>query len=127
MTENDCLYCGGEKTCRHHLTGRDLEDVYLDPDLWGRLCGSCHPLLHEDWNTADVGDRTSPATFLDSLYLRLRRTALFLGRLAPALPAPFDGPVARLAEALALWAVQLAATLTFLDSTSPTWRTTRGL
>ena len=100
MTENDCLYCGGEKTCRHHLTGRDLEDVYLDPDLWGRLCGSCHPLLHEDWNTADVGDRTSPATFLDSLYLRLRRTsydeaelAAWAARVTPFLDAGRDAYV----------------------------------
>jgi hypothetical protein len=127
MSENPCLYCGGEKTCRHHLTGRNSDDVYLDPALWGRLCESCHPLLHEDWNTADVGDRTSPPTVLDSLYLRLRRTALFLARLAPALPVPFDDPVARLAEALALWAVELAAVLSVLDATFPTWRTTPGL
>jgi hypothetical protein len=122
-----CLFCGEADACRHHLTGRDADGKYLDPALRGPLCPSCHPLVHEDWNTAGVRDRITPTTFLDSLQLRLRRTALFLGRLAPTIPEPFDQLLAGLAEAMAGWAAQLAIALVALDATFPTWRKTPGV
>lgn len=124
---NACLFCGGRDACRHHLTGRDANDRYLDPRLWGRLCDSCHPLEHEDWNTAGARDRISPPTFLDSLQMRLRRTALFLGRLAPTIPGPVGQLVAALAEATAGWAARLTTALAALDATFPTWRNTPGV
>lgn len=124
---NRCVVCGGPDACRHHLTGRDAGGKYLDPALRGLLCPSCHPLTHEDWNTAGVRDRISPATFLDSLQLRLRRTALFLGRLAPTIPGPVGHLVAGLAEAMAGWATQLTIALAALDATFPTWRKTPGV
>jgi hypothetical protein len=122
-----CLLCPGCGRFWHHATGRDATGTYLDPQLKGRLCVSCHPLLHEDWNTAGVGDRVTPDTFLDSLELRLRRTALLLGRLAPTIPGPVGQLVTGLAEAMAGWAALLATALTALDATFPTWRTTRGV
>jgi hypothetical protein len=123
-----CLFCGQHGCAEHHATGRDEDGTYLDPDLRGRLCEkTCHPLVHDDWNTAGVRDRVTPATFLDSLLLRLRRTALFLGRLAPNIPGPLGELLARLAEALAVWAASLATALAALDATFPTWRTTPGV
>jgi hypothetical protein len=123
-----CLFCGAPDARRHHLTGRDGQGLYLDPDLRCRLClSSCHPLAHDDWNTCGVRDRVTPATFLDSLELRLRRTALLLGRLAPTIPGPIGELVGGLAEALAAWALGLATGLAVLDATFPTWRNTPGL
>ena len=122
-----CLLCPRCGRSWHHGTGRDAEGAYLDPDLKARLCASCHPLVHEDWNTASVRDRITPTTFLDSLQLRLRRTALLLGRLAPTIPEPYRQPVAGLAEAMASWATQLALALAAFDATFPTWRKTPGV
>jgi hypothetical protein len=122
-----CLLCREPDTCRHHLTGRDAGGAYLDPALQSPLCPSCHPLAHEDWNTAGVRDRITPTTLLDSLQLRLRRTALFLGRLAPTIPGPVGQLMAGLAEAMASWAGQLALALAALDATFPTWRKTPGV
>ena len=122
-----CLLCPRGGRCWHHGTGRDAAGAYLDPDLRARVCVSCHPLLHEDWNTAGVRDRVTPDTFLDSLELRLRRTALLLGRLAPRTPGVLGELLARLAEAMASWAALLATALAALDATVPTWRTTPGV
>jgi hypothetical protein len=121
-----CLCCDRGPGRRHHLTGRAADGSYLDPDLCGRLCATCHPLVHEDWNTAGVSDEISPDTFLDSLELRLRRTAIFLGRLAAETPDPLGELLAALAVALACWAVGLANAMSALDDTFPTWRTTPG-
>jgi hypothetical protein len=122
-----CLQCGNQPGRRHHLTGRAADGSYLDPDLWGRLCATCHPLVHEDWNTAGVCDDITPETFLDSLELRLRRTAILLGRIADETPDPLGELLTALATAMACWAVGLANAMSALDVTFPTWRTTPGL
>lgn len=122
-----CLLCPRCGRYWHHGTGRGAEGAYLDPGVKARLCVSCHPLVHEDWNTAGVRDRVTPTTFLDSLQLRLRRTALLLGRLAPTVPEPYGQLVAGLAEAMAGWAGRLAIALAALDATFPAWRKTPGV
>src|SRR6516165_530675 len=119
-----CLCCDRERGRRHHVTGRAADGSYLDPELWGRQCATCHPLIHEDWNTASVRDEISPDTFLDSLELRLRRTAIFLGRLSAQTPSPLGDFLDALAAAMACWAVGLANAMSALDDTFPTWRTT---
>ena len=121
-----CICCGRADPCRHHLTGRDGAEAYLDPALWGRLCLSCHPLVHEDWNTAGVPDQLAPVSTFHALELRLRRTAIFLARLAPSVPGPLGQFLAQLAEALVVWAVTLAATRAGEDGTLPPWPTTPG-
>src|SRR5271154_2787479 len=117
-----CLLCPDPSDDRHHVTGRDANGHYLDPKLTGPVCHSCHELVGEDWNTADVPDSAAADTFLGSLELRLPRTASFGGRVAEVAPDPLSTFLAWLATHLAAWANRLRGSIDALDQNAPGWR-----
>lgn len=129
MSARACVVCGRPAADDHHLTGSKL-----DPDLTLPHCHDHHELNHDDWWTAGVGakrpkarndDEDTPATFLHGLYLRLRRLAMFLGRLVEAgLFLPLSS---LLASALAGWAVRLRGCIDALDAGKPGWADLPGL
>jgi hypothetical protein len=103
-----CIICGAPAEAPHHVTWRGAAGAYLDPEFRAPLCHSHHEFVGEDrW----TGEGTAPnrsETFLDSLELRLGRTAIFVGRVAESLPEPLATLLASLAEHLARWAAELA-------------------
>jgi hypothetical protein len=111
----------------HHVTGRDAKETYVDPTFKAPLCHSCHELVGEDWNTIGVQDASAAETFLDSLELRLTRTASFIGRVAEPGPEPFRTFLLALAVHLAAWATRLHEVIAALDQYLPAWRTTPGI
>ena len=129
MTAGLCVICGQPAVDDHHLTGSRL-----DPPLMLPHCHDDHELAHDDWNTAGVpaknrrlndSDDDQPPTVLHALYLRLRRLALWLGRLAEhGVWQPVSG---LLAAALARWAGGLERCINGLDETAPSWRHARGV
>ncbi len=128
MNARVCVICGRRASDDHHVTGRSL-----DPQLSFWHCHDHHELLHDDWNTADVPaknrqrddrDGDAPPTLLHALVFRLRRLAMWLGRLAEA--AVFEPIANPLACALARWAVELEAFIVGLDAQLPGWRAVSG-
>lgn len=128
MNARVCLICGRNAHDDHHVTGRSL-----DPQLSFWHCHDHHELLHDDWNSAGVpakdrqrddrdGDTTP--TVLHALVLRLRRLAMWLGRLAEA--GVFEPVAAALAYALARWATELEACIHRLDAQVSGWRAVSG-
>jgi hypothetical protein len=88
MSARTCIVCGRPPDVEHHLTSSRLDPALLLPH-----CHDHHELIHDDWNTAGVPaknrnrtdeDEDHPPTFLHGLYPRLRRLALWLGRLDEA-------------------------------------------
>ncbi len=129
MSARSCIICGRPAADDHHLTGRALDPAL---SLWH--CHDHHELAHDDWNTAGVPaknrqrddrDEDSPPTVLHALYLRLRRLAMWLGRLAEH--GVFTPIAALLAAALARWATSLAQCIAGLDAHLPGWRTVPGV
>jgi hypothetical protein len=126
MSARTCIVCGRSADDDHHLTGSVLDPMLLLPH-----CHDHHELMHDDWWTAGVGAKRrrgvemepAPATFLDGLYLRLRRLALWLGRLAEA-SRPISGP---LAAAVAGWSTDLLRCLNALDAGWASWRDLPGM
>ncbi len=129
MSARSCIVCGRPAADDHHLTG-----ARLDPELALPHCHDHHELAHDDWNTAgvpakdrqynDQHEETAP-TVLHALYLRLRRLAMWLGRLAEhGVFAPIAGLVA---AALARWASALAGCIAGLDAHLPGWRAVPGV
>lgn len=123
MSAPRCVVCGRPADDDHHLTG-----ARLDPYLQLPHCHDHHELNHDDWNTAGVpaknrgrGDQDDdqPATFLHGLYRRLRRLAMFLGRLAER--GVFWPLSTLLAAALAGWALGLRRCIEALDAGVPGW------
>jgi hypothetical protein len=73
-----CLFFGRRADHLHHITGKDTEDNYLDPDFKAPVTKRAHSMEHAGWagepDFSDGGDR-------DHNWLRLRRTSHFLIRL----------------------------------------------
>jgi hypothetical protein len=45
-----CTYCGREgRVEADHITGRDGDGVYFDPDLWLCSCRTCNPTMWQAW------------------------------------------------------------------------------
>ncbi len=129
MSARVCIVCGRRAVDDHHITGSRL-----DPRLSFWHCHDHHELSHDDWNTAGVPaknrqrddtDDDQPPTVLHALYLRLRRLAMWLGRLAEH--GVFEPIAGRLAAALARWARSLAACIAGLDAHVPGWRAAPGV
>jgi hypothetical protein len=64
-----CHYCDEPGVVFHHLTGRSLAGVYLDPDLVVRLCGAHHALDHRAWRELQIDAVPDPT---QARILRLR-------------------------------------------------------
>lgn len=119
-----CALCGGPCGRRHHLTGRDDEDRYLDPEFTIPVCHDDHELVHDDWRTLEVLEVHGRLTFVDRVELRLRRAAVFAARLAAARPE--QGIWRSVATALARWADELARARRRFDERDPLWRADPG-
>jgi hypothetical protein len=96
-----CVFCGGRAVEGHHPTGRAIDKCYLDPEFVVPACRRCNCLDHHTWRVAGLDHIRDPNV------ARLRRTALFLARLADvgrSLPAEGCAGVAsclgRVADAL---------------------------
>jgi hypothetical protein len=113
---------------RHHVTGRGSNDgCYLDPELIAPLTHSEHELVHDDWHTLGIDEQREPQIFLDSLELRLERSACFIGRLSEEWPGPIGTFLALLAACLARLAARLSDSLDALDGYCPGWRAAPGV
>ncbi len=122
MKRPHCLLCGQPSVAQHHLTGRRL-----DPSLATPVCHDHHYFVHDDWWTHGVGakpgnDEQAPPTVLHAMHLRLRRLAMFLGRLVElGLFRPLSD---WLAEALSRWGDEMQSCVIRLDADGPSWRST---
>ena len=129
MSRPPCIVCGRPSVEDHHVVG-----ARVDGELAAPHCHDHHELMHDDWWTLRVGakrtgksniDGDQPPTALHQLYLALRRTAAWLGRLAAqGLFQPLTG---WLAAALARWAFALQLAIAALDAAVPEWRTAPGV
>jgi hypothetical protein len=115
-----CEFCGKTVERRHHPTGKDHRNRYLDPELVVPVCHDDHELVHDDWRTLAIEAVAEPQTFVEQVEIRLRRLAATLARWDEALGGGTFLNV--LAAALTGWADELAAFLRRLDTRDPTWR-----
>lgn len=105
-TDQLCAMCDKTAVDAHHLTGRDPDGCYLDPDLVVPLCHDDHELAHDDLRHADL-DRPDPDQWSPSfgVAFRLCRVALFLARTPQHFPT---GLSSVLAKAQWHWADELS-------------------
>ena len=115
-----CLMCGARDCRRHHPTGRDYAEQYLDVDLTVSVCHDDHQLLHDDRHTLGSEKVGAPLCWFDRVELRLRRLASDMARMAEAHPQSEWWP--RCAALLTRWADEIAAGSRALDARSPGWR-----
>lgn len=73
-----CPFTGRPADHLHHPTGRDADGNYFDPSFVVPLVRAQHVAEHQVWERSGVGERERE----DSTWLRLRRVALLLVRLA---------------------------------------------
>ena len=119
MTER-CIFCGRLSERRHHPTGKDEHDRYLDPEFTVPTCHDHHELVGDDRRTLGLETSDLPLTLLDRVELRLRRMAIDAARLAQRHPE--NRWFALAAELAARWAGELAAFRHHLDQRDPGWR-----
>lgn len=121
-----CEFCGAPVKRRHHPTGRDERDLYLDYEFTVGLCHDHHELVHDDSHTLGweklVGQ---PHAWFERMELRLRRWAAFLARLDADASAPIPTVWQRLSVLLTRWADELANGIALLDELFPSWRDDR--
>jgi hypothetical protein len=121
-----CLFCGKPKDDAHHATARAANRAYLDPDLDPPQCHSHHELDGDDLRTAGLANPATAGTAIESVAVRLRRAAIFLGRLigflADCAPGELGEFLTQLARSLQCWADDLDRTVAALDRYSPEWR-----
>jgi hypothetical protein len=123
-----CMFGPESADDRHHPTGRDDADRYLDPELEVSLCHDDHELCHDDLKSSNIEVPRSTPTFLERVALALERLSRFLARLAEAREGGcLGGFLTSLAGASARWAEGLSTTIDALDAGAPTWRTLPGI
>lgn len=115
-----CLVCGAEPCDRHHVTGRDGADRYLDPDFVFPLCHDDHEQQHDDWRTQGLCDVPVRLSFVERIEVRLRRLATFAGRIAEAHPEWTWASI--LARTLSIWADDARADIQARTARDPEWR-----
>jgi len=121
-----CEFCGGPVERRHHPTGRDEQDRYLDYEFVRGLCHDHHELVHDDSQTLGWENlEGQPHTWFERIELRLRRWAAYLARLEADARRP--NPCGILAVVLTRWADEIRRGVTVLDEQFPTWRDDRGM
>jgi hypothetical protein len=118
----DCEVCRKARRQRHHhVTGRGADGQYLDAELTAPVCHDDHELCHEDLRNADLDRPCRARTLVERVEYRLRRMALFFGRMAEANRNDFF--YGWLARRLEVWANELARHVAGLDRYFPAWRT----
>ena len=128
MSDLRCVLCEAGDCSGHHLTGRDQNGHYLDPDLIVRHCHDHHTHAHDDWSVLGVQDppektkqaAAPPRPLIERVELRLRRLAVFFGRFAETHPESVW--FAALARRCKRWADELRAHITAQDGRDPDWR-----
>jgi hypothetical protein len=120
MDSDLCAICGQPADDPHHLTGRGCDGAYLDPDLTASTCHDDHELLHEDLRNEGVDKPLAQATIVEKIVYRLTRTAVFVGRMAEAIPGM--AWLANLARGLRRWAEDLRGFVAVLDAWNSGWR-----
>jgi hypothetical protein len=122
-----CPLCRARAVDRHHVTGKGASGRYLDPKAVIGFCHAHHELIGDDGRAAGAVDEKADDTFLGSLELRMRRTAMLAGRISQVAPPPFSWVFQLIATLLASWATSLADSLAVLDRYSPGWRAQPGV
>jgi hypothetical protein len=126
-----CLLCPEPADDPHHLTGRGHDGRYLDPQLVVPLCHSHHELAEDDLRAPGLVAPATASTTIESVAVRLQRSAIFLGRviqcLAECLPGELGRFLAHFARSLQNWADDLDRSVQALDRYSPTWRAIPGI
>ena len=98
-----CLYCGSDRPLHHHITGRDHEDRYFDPQLVSPLCHDHHQCEHDVLRILELDDVTRELSPVERIEWRIRRLAVHLQSV------PMSAPLqARIVVALRSWADELA-------------------
>lgn len=115
-----CIGCEAHASRRHHPTGRDFAEEYLDADLTVPVCHDDHELIHDDRRTLGTQEPPAPLSWFERVELRLRRIAGDLARLAEL--HPDKGWLPRCARWLLRWADELANGLRAMDARDPGWR-----
>jgi hypothetical protein len=124
LTGDRCVFCGRTAQRGHHVTGRDGDGAYFDPELVASSCHDDHELVHDDLKTLGLNDAAHELSLFERVLLRLQRLSVNAARFAEAHP---DWPwAARIAEALARWAAELERAIRHLDARDPGWRTDPG-
>jgi len=114
-----CLLCGHTKVEAHHISGRDPDRRYLDPELTVPLCGECHQLAGAD-NRAERVETPDGTqwSLLASVEWWLKRVALFAARACQYYDVAW---LVALAASLRRNADTLALQRRILDERYPGW------
>ena len=115
-----CIGCGARASRRHHPTGCDFAEEYLDADFTVSVCHDDHELIHDDRRTVGTQMPRAPLSWFERVELRLRRIAGDLARLSEV--HPDNAWLTNCARWLLRWADELANGLRAMDARDPGWR-----
>ncbi len=114
-----CWACGRPADRRHHATGKDHQDGYLDRRFISPLCHDDHELVHDGWRAQGIERVTEPLTSFDSVTIRLQRTAASYARMDLA---HFDADPTEIAEMLVTCVELQRHGIRRLEEVLPDWR-----
>ena len=115
-----CVITGKPAERDHHISGRGADEEQLDDDLTVPVSHDGHELVHEDLRNQGIDKPLQADSVPERIERRLRRTGVFLGRMAESVP-PLEWMLA-LARALTRWADELKGWVYRLDTKCPGWR-----
>ncbi len=114
-----CWACGSPPDRQHHPTGRGSKNEYLDRNFKAPLCHDDHEHVHDGWRAQGLDEAPERLTRVESVELRLRRTAATFVRCDRE---HFDPDPTAIAETLLVWADDLATHRSGLDTIHAGWR-----
>lgn len=120
---DECALCDQQVAHQHHLTGRGVDHLYLDPTLTVGLCQPHHALLHSQLAACDLEQPLTATTPFERVARRLARVATFLGRLFEITGCRWLGA---LATSIVDWTRDLGNGVVALDAWDPRWRSAFG-